>query len=198
MNKQRKSNRYLFSLIVVISVIPMILAWLFLKNPGWVSGSSNYGQLILPPVTTERQQLTRSDPFSRDNIEELKGHWVLLNLIAGRDCNELCLDALHKTKQLRLMLNKDLTGVRRAVILLDTGDPEVVAQWWQEDERLLRVKADAPLIAAIKTINGGQVVEGTLLLMDPLGNLMMRYTTGFDPYSVKKDLKKLLRVSQIG
>ena len=136
--------------------------------------------------------------FSRDNIDELKGHWVLLNLIAGRICNELCLDALHKTKQLRLMLNKDLTRVRRAVILLDTGDPEVVAQWWQDDKRLLRVKADAPLIAAIKTIYGGQVVEGTLLLMDPLGNLMMRYTTGFDPYSVKKDLKKLLRVSQIG
>jgi hypothetical protein len=34
--------------------------------------------------------------------------------------------------------------------------------------------------------------------MDPLGNLMMQYDPGFDPYDVKKDLKKLLKISQIG
>jgi hypothetical protein len=34
--------------------------------------------------------------------------------------------------------------------------------------------------------------------MDPLGNLMMKYAPGFDPYKVRNDLSKLLRISQIG
>ncbi len=47
-------------------------------------------------------------------------------------------------------------------------------------------------------IQKSTVPDGLLLLMDPLGNLMMRYAPGFDPYKVKDDLKKLLAVSQIG
>ena len=34
--------------------------------------------------------------------------------------------------------------------------------------------------------------------MDPMGNLMMQYEPGFDPYKVKSDLMHLLRISQIG
>jgi hypothetical protein len=37
-----------------------------------------------------------------------------------------------------------------------------------------------------------------LLLIDPLGNIMMQYEPGFDPYKVKNDLMHLLRASQIG
>jgi hypothetical protein len=43
-----------------------------------------------------------------------------------------------------------------------------------------------------------ELTSGMLILMDPLGNLMMQYKAGFDPYAVKSDLKKLLRISQIG
>jgi hypothetical protein len=31
-----------------------------------------------------------------------------------------------------------------------------------------------------------------------LGNLMMKYPTNYDPYKVRNDLSKLLRISQIG
>jgi len=37
-----------------------------------------------------------------------------------------------------------------------------------------------------------------LLLIDPQGNVMMRYEPGFDPYKVKNDLLHLLKISQIG
>jgi len=54
------------------------------------------------------------------------------------------------------------------------------------------------LAAKIKKLLGSGVQEGQILLMDPLGNLMMQYKSGFDPYEIKRDLKKLLRISQIG
>jgi hypothetical protein len=37
-----------------------------------------------------------------------------------------------------------------------------------------------------------------VFLIDPLGNLMLWYENGFDPYDLDKDLKHLLRASQIG
>jgi hypothetical protein len=54
------------------------------------------------------------------------------------------------------------------------------------------------LVQKLKKIRNTDIPEGMLFLMDPFGNLMMQYEPGFDPYKVKKDLGKLLRISQIG
>jgi hypothetical protein len=37
-----------------------------------------------------------------------------------------------------------------------------------------------------------------VLIVDPLGNLMMRYPAAPDPNRMKKDLAKLLRASRVG
>jgi hypothetical protein len=37
-----------------------------------------------------------------------------------------------------------------------------------------------------------------IYLMDPLGNLVLRYPRGADPSRMKKDLERLLKVSRIG
>ena len=81
----------------------------------FMSGKTNKGQLITPVVTTERNDFIGLDSFSAENIGELNGHWVMLNVVPTDSCNTICLEAIHKTKQLRLMLNKDLTRARRAV-----------------------------------------------------------------------------------
>jgi hypothetical protein len=50
----------------------------------------------------------------------------------------------------------------------------------------------------LRQVKPGGMPDGMLFLLDPLGNLMMYYEPGFDPYDVVHDLKKLLTVSQIG
>jgi hypothetical protein len=37
-----------------------------------------------------------------------------------------------------------------------------------------------------------------VFVVDPLGNLMMRYDARSDPHGLLEDLRKLLRLSQIG
>ena len=39
---------------------------------------------------------------------------------------------------------------------------------------------------------------GDTFLVDPLGNIMMAYEAGSDPNGLKKDLKRLLKVSKLG
>lgn len=199
MSQNRTRSRVIVIVIVMISVLPMLLAWWLHKNPQWLESRANNGQLIIPVITTERPQWLPIDEFSRQHKDEIKGRWVLLNLIPNGVCGEVCQQALHKTKQLRLMLNKDLTRVRRVAVSLSPVDAKIAGTWGAEDDNvLLRMTGDSALLTKLKIINGQKVEDGVIVLMDPLGNLMMIYEPGFDPYLLKKDLKKLLRASQIG
>lgn len=198
MNNQLKKNRSITLLIFAMTIIPFCVAWLLKENPQILSSRTNKGQLITPVIVTERSDLQGFDRFSMENISELKGHWLIVNVIHDKQCNEICLDALHKTRQIRLMLNKDLTRTRRVVLLMKDVEPKIAASWWQDDIRLLRVMPKQNLIAKLQNLRKGDIPTGMLLLMDPMGNLMMQYEPGFDPYDVMKDLKKVLRISQIG
>jgi hypothetical protein len=245
MSNQQKKNQLLILAIFAMSIIPFLIAWGLKENPAILKGGVNNGQLITPAVTTERTDFIGFDRFSAENMAELPGHWLLVNIIAQEKCSEVCLDALLKTKQIRLMLNKELPRTRRIVILLKAVDEAAASQWWLKDSLLwrlrqtknsaddalytqltreenkldealvsrligaenrpfalksdlIKVKPSEALVKKITDISKGMIPEGTLLLMDPLGNLMMRYAPGFDPYKVKSDLMHLLRISQIG
>jgi hypothetical protein len=198
LNKQQRKNRSLVLLIFGMVIIPFAMAWILGGKAPFIEGRTNNGQLITPVVATERGDLIGLDTFSADNIAELQGHWLMLNVVPQEDCNKICLEAIHKTKQLRLMMNKDLIRTRRAVIFFKDVKPEVANQWLQDDKVLLKVKPSAALSKKISEIRNGTLPDGMLFLMDPLGNLMMQYEPDFDPYKVKSDLMHLLRTSQIG
>ena len=237
MTNQTKKNHRTIIILALMTIIPFSFAWYLTTDPDFRPGSTNNGELIIPVIITDRAELKGIDQFSSKNIDELKGHWVMLNIIPTEQCNNACTSAIHATKQIRLMINKELTRVRRAVIVMQgkqqkdylsweeqgerllklesteyrkLGESEEqdgsllesktagLKFWWANDYRLLKVKPDVTLAEKIKKLLGAEMLDGQLILMDPLGNLMMQYKSGFDPYAVKRDLKKLLRISQIG
>jgi hypothetical protein len=198
MNNQQKRNQRLILAIFGMSVIPFIIAWYLAEHPETVAGRTNYGELIIPPITTERTDLSGFDQFSSDNLNELKGRWVMINLIPSSDCNLDCKESIFKSKQLLLMMGKDLTRIRRAVMVFAGVTIDTQGAWWSEDSRLLKVIPNQALQKKVEALKQGKVPHGMFILMDPLGNLMMHYQPGFDPYKVKSDLRKLLSISQIG
>ncbi|MGR8980395.1 MAG: hypothetical protein ACU84H_09950 [Gammaproteobacteria bacterium] len=198
MNNQQRKNRILILALFGMSIIPFLIAIVLKENPALLKTRTNYGQLIVPPVVTERGELTGYDRFSSDHMGELSGHWLIVNLIPGKECNDICRDAMYKSRQLQLMMNKDLLRTRRIVLLLTDVEPDTAGRWWQDDKALLRFKPNETFIKKVKEIRSGQVPDGMLMLMDPLGNIMMQYDPGFDPYRVKSDLSHLLKISQIG
>ncbi|MBE0468907.1 MAG: hypothetical protein IBX55_05265 [Methyloprofundus sp.] len=198
MINQQKHNQRTIIILALMTAIPFSIAWYLTKNPDFQPMATNKGELIVPVITTERSDLLGVDDFSVKNIKELEGHWVILNIIPNKDCHQLCIDTIHATKQLRLMLNKDLPRVRRAVILVQGSQEESFQPWWDADDRLLKVKPSPALLEKIKQKMTIELTDGMIILMDPLGNLMMQYKSGFDPYAIKSDLTKLLRISQIG
>ncbi len=198
MTDQKKKNQRTIIILALMTIIPFSVAWYLTEDADFRPGSTNNGDLITPLITTERAELQGVDQFSIDNIDELKGHWVMLNIIPRQECNKICVDAIHASKQIRLMINKGLTRTRRAVIVMQGEQQSSYQPWWDEDDRLIKIKPVAAIASKIKKLLGTDMVDGQLILMDPLGNLMMQYKSGFDPYAVKRDIKKLLRISQIG
>lgn len=198
MTNQQSKNRKIILVIFAMSFIPFLIALYLKENPNLLKARTNNGQLIIPPLGTDLIDLKGVDHFSEVNMAELAGHWVLVNVNTSHTCSQICLEALHKAKQIVLMMNKDLTRLRRAVLLLNDPAPDVTASWWNVDPRLLKAMPSKALIEKLTDLRKSGIPEGLLLLMDPLGNIMMQYEPGFDPYKVKDDLKKLLTVSQIG
>ncbi|MDX8129188.1 hypothetical protein QLH52_17955 [Methylomonas sp. OY6] len=195
MDNQYKKNRITIIVIFAMSIVPFGFAWFLAKNPEIVKLGTNNGALINPPQVTSADEFSGYDTFSTQNMQELKGHWVLVNLVP-KNCEETCRDALYKTHQLTLMMGKDIARIRRLAVLFDQSyqlPPE-----WRDDGRLLKALPAVSLQEKLKQLNVQPLPEGMLIIMDPLGNLMMQYAPGYDPYQVKSDLSKLLRISQIG
>ena len=196
MDTQHKKNRITILVIFAMSIIPFSIAWYLAENPDKVKLGTNNGELISPPLTTESNDFTGYDAFSAENIKELQGHWLLINVLPQAQCVDACQDGLYKTHQITLMMGKDIARIRRLAVIFDPAQQPLPKQW-QDDARLLKVVPSAKLQETIRSIDSN-IAPGGLLVMDPLGNLMMKYAPGYDPYKVRNDLSKLLRISQIG
>ncbi len=206
LNAQQKKNNLTVIIIFAMSIIPFGIAWYLSSNGAWMGGGTNQGRLITPPITTEFNEFSGFDEFSAENLHEIKGRWVFINVVPKKQCNENCRFAIYKTKQLRVMMGKDLTRTRRLVLISSEAEPAKLQLKWQdektgevaEDNRLIKAKMAPSLLIKLNKTGKNGIEDGMLFLMDPLGNIMMLYEPEFDPYEVKSDLRKLLKISQIG
>jgi hypothetical protein len=141
-------------------------------------GTTNHGAFVDPPVTIERLELRDA---ARAEFRTA-GTWWLWVVQAG-PCDAACEKALHGLGQVHQLLNRDAPRVRRALI---TSVP----------------LADAALAAnypGLEFLTGRIAgLEPGLYIVDPLGNLVLRYPLDAAGKSVLDDLKRLLKVSQIG
>lgn len=190
-------NFAVIALIALISIVPMALAWYYARHPELVSRTSNYGTLIVPPRPLDGTELLARPVGPASRLAEIKGRWVLVQVASG-GCGESCRETLHKTHQIRLMLNKEIPRVRR-LLLVPAGSAVAGADaLLEEDEALAMAEVPETLIRTLAEALGKPPAEDMVLLMDPLANVILWYGPGFDPYGMVKDLKHLLRASQIG
>jgi len=189
--RQRRS-RWILVLIALVSILPFVFAWLYANNPHLITKRSNFGNLIHPAQPLDYAQLISGSSSSDTTLQEIKGRWVLLQILPGGTCGAPCRKSLHATRQVRLMLNKDLPRLRR-LFLRGNGDGGI-----EQEADLLQGGIGEAGLEKLTRAMGRAPEEGTVILLDPFANAMMWYGPGFDPYGMLKDLKQLLRTSQIG
>lgn len=142
---------------------------------GWGTGASgNYGELIAPK------------PVAAPALAPLRGKWVLVTFDAAA-CDAYCEKKLYYMRQVRRAQGKDMERVERLWALTDAAKPRADILPGIEGTRI--EKADS-LAAAFP----GAVTEH-IYLVDPLGNLMLRFPRDPDPSKMIKDLQRLLKYS---
>jgi hypothetical protein len=185
---QRRRNRAKLLGILAVCATPVIASYLtyYVIKP---EGRTNYGELVDPQVPVGTLALQAAAGAER--LESFRGKWLMLTLADGA-CDAECERRLVVMRQVRLTTGKDRDRIERA--LLTGGEPPAAAVL-ADHEGLRVLRADPAALATLRKAAGD---EAGLLLIDPLGNLMMRFPVEPDPSRMKKDIAKLLRASRIG
>jgi hypothetical protein len=197
-------RRALVGLLGLLFLLPLGCAFLLYYGSGWrPSGHTNHGTLItparpLPPVALPQFVATGAASGAQPPMSApswLQGRWSLL-YIGGGECDAACRDALYFMRQTYLGLGNQTTRLQR--VFLATGRCCDAAYLAREQPGLIAVRADGPQAAALLAQFPPEGRASSIFVVDPLGNLMMRYDTHEQPRGLHDDLKRLLGLSHIG
>ncbi len=195
-NKQKQmSGRWKLLAVVAVCASPMIFSYLTYYDVIPVSGSTNYGTLLDPrkhPMPALGTTGLDGKPLA---LDAYKGKWIMLQAAPG-NCLQACKEQLVKIRQLRIMQGKNMERIERVWLVTDETPLDIELMKVIDGARFLRVKPE--VVKAWLPVEAGGDVSDHLYLVDPLGNLMMRYPKNPPPEKVSKDLGKLLKASSIG
>lgn len=181
---QRRRGRLQLILILAVVIGPMILASAMYQWRFWVPETRSYhGELI-------GTGQTRID-LGVVGAEETR--WQLL-VTVPEVCDAGCKELVFLARQVHIGLNRD---VGRAAHGLATAQPltaDYDAQLRREYPQLSRYQLQLPAYGEI----AGKASGAQLWIVDPRGNLVLRYDASSKGKAILKDLRHLLKISQIG
>ena len=160
---------------------------------------ANHGELLSPIQTLDEIRLTGLDgrPLAP---EMLRGRWSLVYL-GGPECDADCQHFLYQIRQVRTALGKETERVQRLYLLRSPPtDPASLRALSRLHPDLVVAILGAPAVdEQIRRVHAAEDWSGAnLYLVDPLGNLVLRYGADQDPRDVLTDLRRLLRLSHVG
>ena len=177
----------LLALVCAAPVVASYVAYYWLRP----EARTNYGELLqagpAPDIVGTRDD---GAPFQ---LSSLRGRWVLL-IVDGSSCDESCERGLYATRQARTMQGREQDRVVR-VLLQPTGAPPLSKELLAGHAGMIVVQGDS---LQWQTLPGAVGLAANIYLLDPRGNLVLRYPADPDIRGLAKDMERLLRASRIG
>ena len=193
-SRKQTAGRWRLLAILAVCAAPMLGSYLtyYVIKP---EGRTNYGTLLDPkayPVPALGSTALDGKPTE---LSAYKGKWIMLQ-VDGSDCRADCHNKLFTMRQLRLTQGREMERIERVWLITDEQPLETMVMREYDGTRMLRVKPEA--LKAWLPVDPGASPSDHLYIIDPLGNLMMRFPKNPDPNKMKKDISKLLKASSIG
>ncbi|MGA9991909.1 MAG: SCO family protein [Thiobacillaceae bacterium] len=174
-------------LIFFLFALPVLASYLtyYLWHP---SARKNYGELIAQVSLNDG----RDQAGQVISAQDFKRKWTLV-YIGGGNCSKRCERLLYYMRQIRSVQGPEQDRINRLWMVTDGQDPSAALLAQHPGLRVVRTQ-DPVFLAQFPGAQSGNHVY----MVDPLGNLMMRFPANPDPSRMIKDLKQLLKASQIG
>jgi hypothetical protein len=174
---------FAFTALPILAAFAIYLFW----NP---DKRMNYGELITPtPVPQVRLHTSDGNDF---RFTDLKGKWLLVRVGRGA-CDEACVKQLFFMRQVRLMQGRETERIARVWLVNDAAplDPAIVDAY----KGMTVVRGNPNDFPGMAASTEG---PGTIYVVDPLGQVMLRFPSEPDPIKASKDIARLLKVSHVG
>ena len=157
-------------------------------------GRRNYGELINPQ--RPMPAISTTDLAGKPGqLLALKNQWLLVSLASGA-CDAACQQRLYFQRQLRESLGKEKVRVDWVWLVTDAAPIDARLTPALTEATVRRVAPDD--LAKWLPGASGQRLDEHLYVVDPLGNLMLRFPANMDApgaAKAKRDLDRLLRAS---
>ena len=165
------------ALVFAVCAAPLVLGWLAYEGRWPLGGKANYGELLAPRALV-------------GPLAPLRGKWVLVTLDAPA-CGASCERKLYIVRQVRRAQGRNAERIERLWLLTDAGTPRAELIAALDGSRL------APAEASLRSAFPGDALA-YIYLVDPLGNLMMRFPAEPDARRMIQDVERLLKYSSFG
>ena len=205
-NKEQRKQRIKLIVIIALFAGPVFAAWLWHVNSDqWrPAATTNYGELITPARPLADFSMPQLDG-TLVNQDSLRGHWTLV-YIGAADCDLSCQKNLYNIRQIRIALNEKIDRLERLWIITDMQNSEPLSALLSKHPGLQVLQPAADQLPEFlqqfqiesDAASASASVRGRVYIIDPLGNLMMRYPADADPKAILKDILRLLKTSWIG
>ena len=189
----KRWRRYLpLYVLVVITIVPIAIAYIsyYVAPP---AGRTNYGTLLQPQRPVPDLPLANLDG-SRFDLRQLRGSWVLV-MANGAQCDKPCADKLLMMRQQRTMTGKDRDRIERVWLVTDQEPLPIMLMREYEGTHFVRAPLEALRDFLVLPDGAGAQLKDHIWLIDPRGNLMLRWPKNPEIGGVKRDIAKLLKVS---
>lgn len=193
-----RRGRIQMLLLLLVCASPVISSYLtyYVFKPA--GGATNYGTLVEPQRPMPAMQIG-NERAETVPLDSFKGKWLLVTA-DGAACDEACAKKLFTIRQIRAGQGQDRERIVPVWLISDDGpiDPRLSAAYNEPYAGVRFLRANRETMQKWLPAEQGGRIEDTLFLVDPLGNLMMRFPRDPDPKKMSSDLKKLLKYSRIG
>jgi len=188
-----RSGRVKLLLVLLVCALPVIASYFtyYVIRP---QGRTNYGTLIQPTRGLPEVEVQALDGRSVP-LRSLRGQWLLV-AVGPAACPAPCEARLYAQRQLREMLGRERERLDKVWFVTDEGTPAPrLLAALHIDAAMAVLRYPASELARWLQPPPGQTVDESLVLVDPMGELMMRFPAEIDPAKVKRDIDRLLRAS---
>jgi SCO1/SenC len=188
-------------LVALLFLLPVVAATALYVS-GWrpEGRSLQHGELVQPARPVGDAELTGADgaPY---RLNALRGKWAFV-YFSPLPCTQACRNSLYKMQQVRLAQGRDAPRVERVMIVAAAGTSALreLAQQYPGLAAVSGTRATLQTLAREFVSSQGTALDvtGRVYLIDPIGNLVLSYAPDADPSGMRKDLARLLRLSQVG
>lgn len=180
-----------------VFLAPFIGGWMAMYVFEVRPNNANYGTLVQPVKKLNWPELVSTTGERYENGFGRKWSFVMLS---NGECSELCRSNLYYMRQLRTLLGRDTSRISNIFISTQSLDAELQSFFEDYPNFIVIETGNEKLFLEQFQIEGGEAVGDAPLmyLVDPDQNYMMYYPAENDQNKILEDIRKLIKLSQIG